>query len=171
VIRFYDLRDGRIYEPFGKKRNTAYGKPIYANGRFWFLQADLTERKVTLFRYMPVHDPESVAEFVMDEVRLYNLQLIGNPLYMISQDGKTAECYYPERFSIPLCARQTVELIEDGKVYLEEWEEEGWDELSGRATDDYRYYSKIIATDLSSNVLSEETGSLFRAPDGTYWIA
>ena len=87
-------------------------------------------------------------------------------MHVISQNGETAECYYPERFTMALTRHQTVVLIEDGKVYLEEWVEE-----QDRATDHYKYYHKVIVRDTDGNTISEEIGALYRSPDGTWWIS
>ena len=70
-----------------------------------------------------------------------------------------------------LTPHQTVELIEDGKVYLEEWVEEGWDAEQDRATNHYKYYHKVIVRDTDGNTISEEIGALYQSPDGTWWIS
>ena len=61
--------------------------------------------------------------------------------------------------------------MEDGKIYIEKWIEEGWDEEADRATDQYNYYDKVIVKDYGGNILSEEVGGLYQAADGTWWIA
>jgi hypothetical protein len=62
-------------------------------------------------------------------------------------------------------------LIDNGKVYIDAWIEEGWDDENDCATDDYKYYGKVIVKDFQGNVISEEIGSLYQGQDGTWWIA
>jgi hypothetical protein len=171
VIMFYDFSNGKVYKPFRKRKNTAYTNPVYANGQYWFLQGDYGKGKVTLFRYLPEEKPEAVTAFGTDEVKLYNLRILGSEVHVLSQNGETAECFYPEHFTMTLTPHQTVALIEDGKVYLEEWVEEGWDEENDRATDQYKYYHRVIVKDMDGNTISEEVGALYQSPDGTYWLA
>ena len=171
VILFYDLSNGKVYKPFRKKKNVAYTNPVYADGQYWFLQGDYGKGKVTLYRYLPGGKPEAVMAFGTDEVKLYNLRILGSEVHVLSQNGETAECFYPEHFTMTLTPHQTVELIEDGKVYLEEWVEEGWDTEHDRATDKYKYYHKVIVKDMDGNTVSEEVGALYRSPDGNYWIS
>ena len=66
---------------------------------------------------------------------------------------------------------QSLALIEENRVYLEEWVEEGWDEEHDRATEDYRFYTRLVVKDWQGKELSRETGSVFHSPDGSYWIS
>ena len=66
---------------------------------------------------------------------------------------------------------EAVVLITDDRVYIEAWVEEGWDEENECATDDYKCYDKVIIKDYLGNTISEEVGSIYPAPDGTYWIS
>ena len=170
VIRFYDFETGEVYEPFPKKRNVVYSNPVYAEGWYYFLQGDYDEKKIPLYRYIPGGLPEKETELSTEAVELYNLRLIGNPVHVISQD-RTFECYYPERISFPVSPQESVAFMEDGKIYIEKWIEEGWDEEAQRATDRYNYYDKVIVKDSNGNILSEEVGSLYQAADGTWWMA
>jgi hypothetical protein len=115
---------------------------------------------------------EPVTQFNMDEVSLYQLKLIGEPLHVISQDPEAGfRCYYPTQISFPLQEHESVILIEDGRVYLEKWVEEGWDEEQNCATDAYRYENWIIIKDVAGNTISEEIGCLNQSPDGNWWIS
>ena len=49
--------------------------------------------------------------------------------------------------------------------------EEGWDDDNNCATEEYKYYEKMIVRDFKGNVLSETIGSLQQHPDGTWWIS
>ena len=171
MILFYDFSNGKVYRPFRKKKETAYANPAYAGGYYWILQGDYGKKKVTLYRYLPGERPEAVTEFGTDEVKLYNLQILGDPVYVVSQNTDSAECYYPSHFSLKKEPNQSLALIEENRVYLEEWVEEGWDEELDRATEQYRYYHKLVVRDLNGNTISEEVGALYQAPDGTFWIS
>ena len=171
VILFYDLATGQVHQPFPKERDVLYGDPAYAGGRYWMLRADYTEKRVTLYRWVPGEEPEEAAAFSTEETDLYNLRLVGEPVHVISQNGERFSCYYPEKMSFPLEKNETVTLISDGKVYLEAWIEEGWDEEQDRASEDYRFYYRTVVKDREGNTLSSGTGSLFQAPDGTWWTA
>ena len=114
--------------------------------------------------------PQAVAELRLDQVNLYNLRIVGNPVHIISQEGEL-QCYYPEAFSFPLRPNETVCLIEGGRVYIEAWIEEGWDDENDCATEDYKYYHKVITKDFHGDLLSEEIGALHQAADGTWWIS
>lgn len=169
VILFYDFETGAVYEPFSKKRNVVYSNPVYADGWYYFLQGDYDEKKITLYRCIPGELLEKETELGIGDVDLYNLRLIGNPVHVISQN-RTFECYYPERISFPVSPQESVAFMEDGKIYIEKWIEEGWDEEAQCATDQYHYYDKVIVKDGNGNMLSEEVGSLYQAADGTWWI-
>ena len=171
VLQFYDFTTGKVYKPFRKKRDVMYSDPIYADGRYWFLQADHAKQMVTLFSWLPEEKPKAETALAMADVDLYNLRLLGEGVHVMSQDAENATCYYPECFSIPLTPQQTVALIEDDHVYLEEWVEEGWDEENDCAGENYRFYTKVIVKDFAGNTLSEQVGSIAQAPDGSYWLA
>ena len=171
ILTFYDFTNGKVYQPFEKQRDVIYSEPTYAAGFYYFLQGNYSGNKITLYRYLPEEVLEAVTSFKYDEVELYNLRAAGNPIHVFSQNNAVFECYYPERISFPLASHQTVTFIEDGKVYLEEWVEEGWDDEHECETEDYKFYNKVIVKDFAGNTLSEEVGFLFPAPDGTYWMA
>jgi hypothetical protein len=171
-LLIYDFHTGDVYKPFDKKRNVVYGAPVYVEGSLYFLQGDYDEKKVTLYRYIPEKVLEKVTELNIEEVNLYNLQIIGHPIYIISQEAEDGfRCYYPEKISFPINNRESVIFIEDGQVYLEEWVEEGWDDEKGCATDAYKYYNRIIIKDFAGNTISEEIGCLNKSAEGDWWIS
>lgn len=112
---------------------------------------------------------QQVTQLSIKEVNLYNLHIIGDSVHIVSQDEQFV-CYYPQKFSFPLGSSESAIRIEGDKVYLEAWVEEGWDSEKNCATDRYRYYDKLITRDFDGNLLSEEVGSLYQAPDGSWWI-
>ena len=97
----------------------------------------------TPYRFPPREVLEAVTELKLDEVELYNLRIVGNPIHIISQEEEF-RCYYPENFSFTLQPNEGVCLIENDKVYVEAWVEEGWDDENDCATDEYNYYNKVI---------------------------
>lgn len=170
IIYFYDYNNGRIYEPFTKQRNVLYGKPVYLKNYYWFLQGDYNKGIITLFRYLPDEIPEMITQINIEDVNLYNLQIIGDDVYIISENDEFV-CYYPESFRFLKNSYESVTMIADGKVYLSAWVEEGWDDENDCATEEYKYYEKVIVRDFEGNVLSEELGCLNQRSDGTWWIS
>lgn len=170
VIMFFDFESGNVYKPFAKKKNVVYSDPVYAGGFYYFLQGDYSERKITLYRYVPEQLLEKMAELSTEEVNLYNLRVIGDPVHIISQQD-SFECYYPERISFPVADNEHAIFMENGKIYFEAWVEEGWDDEKGCATEQYEYYNKVVVKDYEGNTLSEEVGAIYQAADGTWWIA
>lgn len=170
VLYFYDFETGDVYRPFEKKRNVVYSRPEFADGYYYFLQGDYDAKTVVLYRYFPDDILAPVVTLPLDDVNLYNLRIVGNPVHIISQN-EALRCYYPEAFSFPLEPNETVCFIEDGRVYIEAWIEEGWDDENDRATDEYNYYHKIVVKDFHGNLISEEIGALGQAADGTWWMS
>lgn len=153
-----------------QKRNVIYSNPVYAEGFYYFLQGDYDEKKISLYRYIPGKLLEKETELSTEEVSLYNLCIIGNPVHIISQEDSFV-CYYPEKISFPITGHESALFIEDEKIYFESWVEEGWNGKNDCATDNYDLYYKVIVKDFSGNTLSEEVGDLYQAADGTWWIA
>jgi hypothetical protein len=170
ILRFYDLQDGTVYQPFEQTDDVIYGTPLYAENGYWFLKADRKARKIILYRFLPGSVPEAVQDFSMDEVDTYNFALMGEKLHVTSQDCERFRCYYPERFEFPIGSHETAVFIDENRVYLENWIEEGWDEENGRAGKDYRFYDQVITRNFEGNILSVETGTLYRKHDGSWWI-
>jgi hypothetical protein len=170
VLYFYDFETGDVYRPFEKKRNVVYSRPEFADGYYYFLQGDYDAKTVVLYRYFPDDILAPVVTLPLDDVDLYNLRIVGNPVHIISQNEEL-RCYYPEVFSFPLEPNETVCFIEDGRVYIEAWIEEGWDDENDRATDEYNYYHKVVVKDFHGNLISEEIGALGQAADGTWWMS
>ena len=170
VILFFDFGSGKVFKPFAKKRNVIYSNPVYAEGFYYFLQGDYDEKKISLYHYIPGKLLEKETELSTEEVSLYNLCIIGNPVHIISQED-TFVCYYPEKISFPITGHESALFIEDEKIYFESWVEEGWNDKNDCATDNYDLYHKVIVKDFSGNTLSEEVGDLYQAADGTWWIA
>lgn len=169
VLYFYDFETGEVYQPFEKKRNVVYSQLEFADGFYYFLQGDYDAKTIVLYSYDLDGVLTPVVTLPMDEVDLYNLRIVGNPVYIISQN-EDFRCYYPEAFSFPLEANETVCFIEDGLVYMEAWFEDGWDDVNDCATDEYNYYHKVRVKDFQGNLIREELGALHQAADGTWWM-
>lgn len=170
VIRFYDLVSGRIFCPFSLKKNVVYGRPLYSEGCFFFLQGDFDAGKITLFRYDLAGAPEAVTELDIRDTCLYNLRLVPAGVHIVSEDSRTLRCYYPEQFTLELEPNETLLAADGGKVYIDAWIEEGWDSVHGHASRDYDFYSCLVIKDLSGNILSREKGSLEQLPDGKWTL-
>ncbi len=251
VILFYDYETGEVYQPFSKKENVMYGKPIYSEGYYYFLQGSFIkepkmkfvketeheesdngsnvfknrsegsdcksvksdcksdcksevldykseelndihdgikngldnknentksnrnlnpEGTITLYQYRPGENPNRITTLSAQEVELYNLMLMGNGIHITSQNS-VFECYYPEQIRIPLEPNESVDMIAEDRIYINSWIEEGWDMENDCATKDYQYYNKMIIKDFNGNKISEETGCLQQATDGSWWIS
>lgn len=96
--------------------------------------------------------------------------LYSDPVYLLSERDKV-RCYFPTPFRFPLGEHKSVQFVHDGKVYLENWVEEGWDDAQDRATEDSRMYSETVVRDVSGRELSREVGGLFPSADGDGWMA
>ena len=170
TISFYDYNNGKVYEPFQKQRNVLYGTPVYLKKSFWFLQGDYNSGKITLFKYYPDQILEMITQLNIEDVNLYNLRIIGEDVYIVSEDDEFVS-YYPESFRFSKGVNESVSMIADQKVYLSAWVEEGWDDENDCETEEYNYYEKVVERDFKGNLLSETLGSLQQHSDGTWWIA
>ena len=139
-----------------------YGSYIY------FLQGNFNISKVILYKYLPGSCCKIITAFSISAINLYNLQIIGSNLNVISQDKKIT-CYYPEQFEIIMKENESVVFIDDDLVYFTAWVEEGV--VNDKITGDYRYYDKIIVKDKKGNIIYEEVGTLNQMIDGSWWIS
>lgn len=171
IIRFYDYQTGEVYLPFEQKENIAYGRPIYIEDIFYILQVDFNEGLSNIYKYYPGESLEKIFDYKIKDLSTYNLSLIGLDLHLISQDSDKLEIYFPYRKTLKLAENESAFLIDDGKVYINAWIEEGWDDKNNKAGVDYRYYDKIIIKDLDSNIIEERIGNLYQRHDGTWWVS
>lgn len=171
IIRFYDYQTGKVYLPFDLKENIAYGRPIYIGDIFYILQVDFNEGLANIYKYYPGESLEKITDYKIKDLSTYNLSLSGLDLHLISQDSDKLEIYYPYRKTLKLAENESALLIDDGKVYINAWIEEGWDEENDIASEDYSYYDKLIIKDLESNIIYERVGNLHQGQDGTWWLA
>ena len=170
-ICFYDYKTGEIYRPFDLKKNIAYGRVIFIDNSFYILQVDFDEGLANIYKYYPGEILEKITDYKVKDLSTYNLELVGLDLHLISQDSETLEIYYPYRKTVKLEVSESALFIDDGKVYINRWIEEGWDDEKDEAGEDYKYYDKLIIKDFDSNIIEERLGSLHQSPDGTWWLA
>ena len=170
-ICFYDYKTSEIYRPFDLKKNIAYGRVIFIDNSFYILQVDFNEGLVNIYKYYPEEILEKITDYKVKDLSTYNLELVGLDLHLISQDSETLEIYYPYRKTVKLEVSESALFIDDGKVYINRWIEEGWDDEKDEAGEDYKYYDKLIIKDFDSNIIEERLGSLHQSPDGTWWLA
>ena len=171
VLYVYDLQSGAVHQPFPQVRDVAYGAPHYVEGAFYLLQGSVAENRIAVYRYIPGQAPQCLFTLPADQVDLYNLRLIGNPVHLVSEDGDLFRSDSPEAFAFRLSPEESVLWIEGDKVYTQLWVEEGWDEENDCQSPDYAYYYKTRIRDRTGSILSEEVGSLFRAPTGEWWMS
>ena len=122
-----------------------------------------------IYRYCIYHAPDrNLAQDAVQETFLKVIRYFPN----YRDRGKFRAFLY--KVASNVCTDQwrkcREEEIPEDTVYLETWVEEGWDAEKNCATDRYRYYDKLITRDFDGNLLSEEVGSLYQAPDGSWWI-
>lgn len=170
-ICFYDYKTSEIYRPFDLKKNIAYGRVIFIDNSFYILQVDFNEGLVNIYKYYPGEILEKITDYKVKDLSTYNLELVGIDLHLISQDSETLEIYYPYRKTVKLEVSESALFIDDGKVYINRWIEEGWDDEKDEAGEYYKYYDKLIIKDFDSNIIEERLGSLHQSPDGTWWLA
>ena len=168
VLYLYDLYENKVYVPFEKKKNVLYQMPLFYDDMIYFLQIDYDDQKVNLYRVSPSVALEKVTDLSIGEVDLYNLGLMGEKVHIISQD-ESLVCYYPEVFEIKLEPNESVLCINDDRIYINAWIEEGVE--NDEITNDYSYYDKIRIKDKKGNLISEELGSLIQFPDGKWRIS
>lgn len=168
VIQFFDLETGQKFIPFTKERNVLYGNPIFCDGYIYFLRGDFQQQTLTLFQYLPDKVQNEIYKQDLDKFDLYNLQLIGIPVHIVSQDNRNICCYYPEPFECTKELNESLMCMENDRLYFNAWIEEGVE--NDRITDRYQYYDKLIVKDFQGNILSQEVGCLSQFPDGSWWI-
>lgn len=145
-----------------------YASPYFYDGYIYFLQGNFNIDKVILYKYLPGSYCKIIKDFSISAINLYNLQIIGSNLNVVSQDKKLT-CYYPEQFEIIMEENESVVFIDDDLVYFNAWIEE--EIVNDTITCDYRYYDKIVVKDKKGNIIFEELGTLNQMIDGSWWIS
>lgn len=146
IISFYDYENRNVIHPFKRQKNVLYGKPVFLNNYFYFLQGDYNKGIMTLYKYLPEEVLEAVTTLNIKKINTYNLCIIGENVHIISQDEELV-CYYPRRFHFKMDPQENVLTIDDNKVYLSKWIENGWDDFNDCASENYEYYEKVVVRD------------------------
>lgn len=170
ALLFYDFERGKVYTVFEKIPNVEYAKPIYYDGYFYILEGDFNKNIITLYKYHLEKTLESIEKFPVSDLNLVNLTLIGNKVYMLSQEGKECNFYYPEKIKISLEHTDRVVLVDNDKIYIDRFVEEDWDEENYCAGENYKFYHKVLIKDFEDNIVSEETGYLSQDYYGNWRI-
>ena len=145
-----------------------YASPYFYDGYIYFLQGNFNIDKIILYKYLPGSCCKIITDFSISAINLYNFQIIGSNLNVISQDKKLT-CYYPEQFEISMKENENVVFIDDDLIYFTAWIEEGV--VNDKITYDYRYYDKIIVKDKKGNIIYEKVGTLNQMIDGSWWVS
>lgn len=135
-----------------------YASPYFYNGYIYFLQGNFNIDKIILYKYLPGSCCKIITAFSISAINLYNFQIIGSNLNVISQDKKLT-CYYPEQFEISMKENENVVFIDDDLIYFTAWIEEG-------VVND-----KIIVKDKKGNIIYEKVGTLNQMIDGSWWVS
>lgn len=135
-----------------------YASPYFYDGYIYFLQGNFNIDKIILYKYLPGSCCKIITAFSISAINLYNLQIIGSNLNVISQDKKLT-CYYPEQFEISMKENENVVFIDDDLIYFTAWIEEG-------VVND-----KIIVKDKKGNIIYEKVGTFNQMIDGSWWIS
>lgn len=135
-----------------------YASPYFYDGYIYFLQGNFNIDKIILYKYLPGSCCKIITAFSISAINLYNFQIIGSNLNVISQDKKLT-CYYPEQFEISMKENENVVFIDDDLIYFTAWIEEG-------VVND-----KIIVKDKKGNIIYEKVGTFNQMIDGSWWIS
>lgn len=135
-----------------------YASPYFYDGYIYFLQGNFNIDKIILYKYLPGSCCKIITAFSISAINLYNFQIIGSNLNVISQDKKLT-CYYPEQFEISMKENENVVFIDDDLIYFTAWIEEG-------VVND-----KIIVKDKKDNIIYEKVGTFNQMIDGSWWIS
>lgn len=135
-----------------------YASPYFYDGYIYFLQGNFNIDKIILYKYLPGSCCKIITAFSISAINLYNFQIIGSNLNVISQDKKLT-CYYPEQFEISMKENENVVFIDDDLIYFTAWIEEG-------VVND-----KIIVKNKKGNIIYEKVGTLNQMIDGSWWIS
>ena len=135
-----------------------YASPYFYDGYIYFLQGNFNIDKIILYKYLPGSCCKIITAFSISAINLYNFQIIGSNLNVISQDKKLT-CYYPEQFEISMKENENVVFIDDDLIYFTAWIEEG-------VVND-----KIIVKNKKGNIIYEKVGTFNQMIDGSWWVS
>lgn len=169
-VCFFD-KTGKAYRPIKQEPNVYLENPVYdrASSSFGILRYDFNKGILQVIAYKP--DDESVEvleEILLSEIDdLMNVRLIESPFMVVrnSMEESAIEFLIPRR-KIYLEGNESIEFIEDGKMYGSKWCEGLMDDVL-----DYGYGEEVIVRDSETGkILERHKGYLNRMPDGTAWL-
>lgn len=176
--------DGKVFKPFEIKENIYVEKPVFLNGKIYFLEVDFDKKVMRViyidseelissnfedgkesnedkFCNISIEDIKHVkAEISLSEVEdCYNLMLKIDPV-MITRGGNDGyfEIIYPEKKRYNIDVREGFDFRNGDDMYFASWDENP------------EYEDFIVVRDYESGeVKSVEKGSIFRMPNGEMW--
>lgn len=153
--------EGTVHSPFKLKENVYIQKPIWDNGKLYFLSVDFHKRKIQIYIYFPdSRKIEMIKELPLGAVKdCYNLMLKVSPLmlYRGANDG-IYEIVWPENKKIEIGQREGLLFRDGDDLYFYEWYE------------DPEYHENVIIRDLNTGEIKEKySGYLLKLPKGVYW--
>lgn len=176
--------DGKVFKAFEIKENIYVEKPVFFNGKIYFLEVDFDKKVMRViyidseelissnfeddkesnedkFCNISIEDIKHVeAEISLSEVEdCYNLMLKISPM-MITRAGNDGyfEIIYPEKKRYNIDVREGFDFRNGDDMYFASWDENP------------EYEDFIAVRDYESGeVKSVEKGSIFRMPNGEMW--
>jgi len=153
--------EGTVHSPFRVKENVYIGKPIWDNGKLYFLSVDFHKQKIQIYSYSPDNqDNEMIKEMPLGVVEdCYNLMLKVSPV-MLCRDANDGiyEIVWPENKKIEIGKTEGLLFRDGDDLYFSEWYE------------DPEYHENVIIRDLNTGEIKEKySGYLCKLPKGVYW--
>lgn len=166
--------DGKVFKPFEIRENIYVEKPVFLDGKIYFLEVDL-DKKIMSLIYIDseelisgdfdedksIEDMKHVeAEISLLEVEdCYNLMLKIAPV-MITRDGNDGyfEIIYPEKKIYNIEDREGFDFRNGDDMYFASWDENP------------EYEDFVVVRDYEGGEVKRvEKGSIFRMPNGEMW--
>lgn len=171
--QFYDLKNGKIYEPIKSQDNVIYSDDIlYFNSYIYFIQLNLNNWILTLFEYSPGKELNKKFVRVVDDLNLYNLHLVfgDDGPYIVGEEHGYEEIteigIYPKNFRAKRDDfGDELTLIKDHQLYFDTMVDE-----HDEAGNFVENYDAIVVKDFSGNFICREKGTMKFLHDGTWWI-
>lgn len=177
--------DGKVFKPFEIRENIYVEKPVFLNGKIYFLEVDFDKKVMRViyidseelissnfedgkesnedkFCNISIEDIKHVeAEISLSEVEdCYNLMLKISPM-MITRAGNDGyfEIIYPEKKRYNIDVREGFDFRNGDDMYFASWDENP------------EYEDFIVVRDYESGEVNKsmERGSIFRMPNGEMW--
>lgn len=169
-IVFISYPEEKVIKPFEKEMGVYYNKPLYLEGKIYFIRVDFNDDKVEVLGLDPKSEKvEEIFSSSLKDVDLYNLGLSKYPLMLLSQDDSELKVYYPESIIIKKDPTESFLYKLYDKYYFSSWGESGVLQ-NGILGSDYEYFEDLVIKDKDGNILSKERGSIEEVEDGIFWI-